>query len=102
MYFMHFSRHNRQQWQHFMPHFTSRVARLALLEAVVDVPAPHSVPHRSQHHRTRQLDQADQQRAVRRTAQVVAHRAQQRLRQRRDADALLRLSRPCRHPRPPS
>lgn len=23
MYFMHFSRHSRQQWQHFMPHFTS-------------------------------------------------------------------------------
>ena len=69
-----------------------RVARLALLEPVVDVATPHAPGEHSHHHRAGQLDQADQQGAVRRTAQVIAHSAQQRLRECDDVDTLLRLS----------
>ena len=53
MYFMHFSRHNRQQWQHFMPHFTSGLPdwlflkRLSMYLRLTPSPIAHSITARA-------------------------------------------------------
>lgn len=68
-----------------------RVAALALLELVVDVATRQLESGGSHHDGTKQLDHGDDERAVRRGAEMVAHSTEERLRQRVDADALLRL-----------
>lgn len=68
-----------------------RITALALLELVVDVATRELESVGSHHDGTKQLDHGNDERAVRRGAEMVAHSTEERLRQRVDADALLRL-----------